>query len=109
MLPSKVEKPQISVSAVKSLVDVPVDIAISGVKPGQEITIRAERVTGSKNYLYLSSFATFIADSDGKVDLNNQAPINGSYSGIDGMGLFWSLEINKMEEWKKNSSTYFRK
>lgn len=104
MLSSKVEKPQISVSAVKSLVDAPVDIAISGVKPGQEVTIRANRVTESKNYLYFSSFATFIADNDGKVDLNNRAPINGSYSGIDGMGLFWSLEINKIEERKKNSS-----
>ncbi|WP_433066701.1 acyl-CoA thioesterase/BAAT N-terminal domain-containing protein [Dactylosporangium sp. CS-033363] len=36
--------------------------------------------------------ATFTADRAGVVDLARTAPIHGSYAGVDGMGLFWSMQ-----------------
>ena len=36
--------------------------------------------------------ATFKADGAGTVDVNSMAPLSGSYSGVDGMGLFWSMK-----------------
>ncbi|MBQ0894573.1 acyl-CoA thioesterase/BAAT N-terminal domain-containing protein [Micromonospora sp. U56] len=35
--------------------------------------------------------ATFTANGDGAVDLDQSAPVSGSYGGADGMGLFWSM------------------
>src|SRR5262249_40170607 len=39
--------------------------------------------------------ATFQADDQGAVDLGKQAPLKGTYSGVDAMGLFWSMEPDK--------------
>jgi Acyl-CoA thioester hydrolase/BAAT N-terminal region len=36
------------------------------------------------------SHATFVADSNGRVDVTRQAPIVGTYDGVAPMGLFWS-------------------
>ncbi|MBT2325727.1 acyl-CoA thioesterase/BAAT N-terminal domain-containing protein [Variovorax paradoxus] len=38
----------------------------------------------------IASEATFVADSEGVVDIARQAPVSGSYQGVDAMGLFWS-------------------
>lgn len=37
------------------------------------------------------SEATFKADRDGTIALDQQAPISGSYAGVDAMGLVWSM------------------
>jgi len=33
----------------------------------------------------------FASNARGKIDVNLQAPLSGSYRGVDGMGLFWSM------------------
>ncbi|WP_165555524.1 acyl-CoA thioesterase/bile acid-CoA:amino acid N-acyltransferase family protein [Kribbella pittospori] len=35
--------------------------------------------------------ATFTADDHGAIDLDSSSPAGGSYQGVDGMGLFWSM------------------
>ncbi|GHH46349.1 acyl-CoA thioesterase/bile acid-CoA:amino acid N-acyltransferase family protein [Lentzea cavernae] len=65
--------------------DHPVDVLVSGLKPGQTITVQLS--TGDR-----ASRAVFEADDRGVVDLTRHAPIEGSYRGVDPMGLFWSLE-----------------
>ncbi|GAA1346461.1 acyl-CoA thioesterase/bile acid-CoA:amino acid N-acyltransferase family protein [Saccharothrix algeriensis] len=60
------------------------DLRVVGLEPGGETTVRA--TTGD-----LAAQAVFRADDRGVVDLTRHAPVSGSYSGVDPMGLFWSL------------------
>src|SRR5262245_28713887 len=58
---------------------------ISSLKPRQPVTIRA--MTQDADGRLWQSFAGFYADRRGIVDLEAQAPANGTYRGIDAMGL----------------------
>jgi dienelactone hydrolase len=42
--------------------------------------------------LWWRSEAVFNSGAQGTIDLETQAPVSGSYRGIDGMGLFWSMK-----------------
>ncbi|RDI45562.1 acyl-CoA thioesterase/bile acid-CoA:amino acid N-acyltransferase family protein [Falsibacillus pallidus] len=95
-------KPWIQVDRMTSLVDSPINIRILDVEPQKEVTIKAHRAVEGEKIFHFSSFATFISDDMGQIDLNKQAPVRGTYSGTDGMGLFWSLEVSKIEEKVEN-------
>ncbi len=71
------------------LVDRPISIRVSGLEPGEPITLRAS-MPGSNHRIW-SAQATFIASSRGVVDVTRQAPRYGSYSGTHAMGLVWSM------------------
>jgi BAAT / Acyl-CoA thioester hydrolase C terminal./Acyl-CoA thioester hydrolase/BAAT N-terminal region. len=73
-----------------TLIDESVNIRLSGLLPGQSVYIRAETQDGALQRW--ASDATFVADEDGCIDVREQAPVAGTYSGIDGMGLFWSMQ-----------------
>ena len=81
---------RISVTPDISLIDERVNIRLSNLSPGESVTIRAETQDGSLRRWV--SNATFIADSHGCVDVSTQEPTSGTYSGIDALGLFWSME-----------------
>lgn len=66
----------------------PEPIRIAGLQPGERATLIASR-RGSKDTF--SSSATFVADRQGRVDTARQAPVAGSYSGVDALGLYWSV------------------
>ncbi len=68
------------------LIDDVVPIVVAGLPPGAATTVHATAGTQAR----VASSATFIADRDGRIDLTQMAPKNGSYSGVDPMGLFWS-------------------
>ena len=91
--------PVISIQPSEVFIDEPVSIRLSGFEPNQEVTIRATTVgiafpdltdTG----IVRESQATFQADANGAVNLEKQAPLSGSYTDADGMGLFWSMTEN---------------
>ena len=68
-------------------------IAVLGASPGAEITVQSTRRVAEFNgaeRTYTAS-ARFKADAQGRVDLAQQAPLSGSYSGADVRGLFWSM------------------
>ncbi|MET9224907.1 acyl-CoA thioester hydrolase/BAAT C-terminal domain-containing protein [Lentzea sp. NPDC003310] len=65
--------------------DQPVDVQVVDLEPGQQITVQLS--TGER-----ASHAVFEADDRGVVDLTRHAPLDGSYRGVDPMGLFWTLE-----------------
>src|SRR5450755_2966105 len=76
------------ISQRDSLYDVPLDIRVTGLRPGDRVTVglSATNEVGSR----WSARATFVAR--GKVlDLAATAPVAGSYRGIAGMGLFESM------------------
>ncbi|MFQ5462937.1 MAG: acyl-CoA thioesterase/bile acid-CoA:amino acid N-acyltransferase family protein [Phycisphaerae bacterium] len=65
-----------------------VHIRIVGLPPSAEVTVRAESDTGTGRLARAE--AIFVADAKGEIDLERTAPNAGSYSGVDGQGLFWS-------------------
>ncbi len=75
---------------VESQIDQQIHIKISRLQPGEEVWLRAS--TSDADEVRFDSWAKFIADGAGHVDLAKQAPTSGSYQSIDPMGLFWSME-----------------
>ncbi|MGH8129031.1 MAG: acyl-CoA thioester hydrolase/BAAT C-terminal domain-containing protein [Gammaproteobacteria bacterium] len=71
------------------LVDQPVTIRVSGLEPGEPVTLDAN-MKSYQGTVWRSS-ATFVADSKGIVDVARMAPRYGSYSGMHAMGLVWSM------------------
>jgi len=60
-------------------------IIINGLQPRQPATVRAS-MQDAEGRLW-QSFAGFYADARGVVNLAVQEPVNGTYRGIDPMGL----------------------
>lgn len=77
----------ITIDQADALIDVARHIRIEGAQPGEAVEISAE--TPRSGVLWRAQ-ARFIADAQGAVDLNRDAPVSGSYAGVDGMGLVWS-------------------
>lgn len=64
--------------------------------PSKEYRIVAS-TKDDQNKLF-SSTATFITDKHGVINLADQSPINGDYSGVDPMGLMWSMKCKSKKE-----------
>jgi dienelactone hydrolase len=71
------------------LMDERIGIRIAGLRPKRAILVTAR--TRSQDGLWWRSHAIFTSDSMGEIDLAAQAPVTGSYRGVDVMGLFWSM------------------
>lgn len=73
-----------------------VQITLVDLPPSIELEIDAERSMnpggppGTDIRVYKSS-ARFATDASGSLNLASTAPLSGSYSGVDPMGLFWSM------------------
>ncbi|ROR46153.1 acyl-CoA thioesterase/bile acid-CoA:amino acid N-acyltransferase family protein [Kitasatospora cineracea] len=80
----------IEVDAPTALVDQPVHVRITGLRPGQEVTVDSR--AADRQGLDWNGRADFRADAHGAVALDTAAPRSGTYQGADGMGLFWSME-----------------
>ncbi|NMM86853.1 palmitoyl-CoA hydrolase [Rhodococcus sp. SRB_17] len=78
----------LTVTPEDALIDMPRRIAVQGLAPGEEVTLGTRTLRGPG--VVWRSHATFRADADGVVDLQRDAPLAGSYSGVSGMGLVWS-------------------
>lgn len=81
--------------------DEPVQIVVQGLCPEQTVTLTA-KVKDDKGMIFQSS-AEYQANENGEVDLNCSPCLAGSYSGVEPMGLFWSLlpltPHNKLTWW----------
>ncbi len=82
-------------------------LRISGVPSGATVTVHALRL-GTRGRLEgrdwvestvkTHAFATFAADARGEVDIDDVSPIQGSYEGIDPLGLLWSGYLDDAPE-----------
>lgn len=72
-----------------ALRDVPPDIRVLGLDPNAEVRLTAATRTRFTSW---RSWALFEADSEGVVRVADVAPLDGTYSGVDGAGLLWSME-----------------
>lgn len=77
-----------------ALMDQPVTLRVTGLQPGEPVTLRA-MMSGHQKYSWVAE-ATFIADRHGEVNVAEQAPRYGSYSGVHAMGLIWSMLPQKV-------------
>lgn len=82
--------PRLLITPVSALVDEPLMIRLSGVEPGQTVTLRA--TTCDHVGQVLVSSAVFSADLDGRIDLGIHKPQSGSYDWVDPMGLIFTIE-----------------
>lgn len=82
--------PNVEVHPQTALIDECVAISIANLAAHEVVVLEAS-CTDKNNVLWLSR-ATFEADKEGKVHVATQAPISGSYQGVDPMGLFWSMK-----------------
>lgn len=79
--------PRFKLSADTVLMDEVAGIAVTGLPPGHDVTIRLNGLEWAKGWY---GSATFRADGNGNVDLTRDAPIAGRYVGVHAMGIFWS-------------------
>lgn len=78
-----------TVVPAQPLMDERLDIVVSGLPPGRLITVKAK--SRAQDQLWWRSEAAFNSGPRGAIDLSTQAPVSGTYRGIDAMGLFWSM------------------
>lgn len=79
------------ITPLDGLLDEPRHIVVEGVTPGARVTLTSRTLRGGGRPW--QSVATFVADTQGRVDLERDAPVAGDYSGVSGMGLLWSQRI----------------
>ena len=81
--------PTILVGPDRPLMDQRVNLTVFGLTPNAPVTVTARSV--AQDGVVWRSAATFRANATGAVWPSEQAPMSGSYRGVDGMGLFWSM------------------
>ncbi|MEM7202293.1 MAG: acyl-CoA thioesterase/bile acid-CoA:amino acid N-acyltransferase family protein [Planctomycetota bacterium] len=82
----------------------PVAIRLTGLDPGAEVTISAERVYGRRPPALHRASARFLADRDGVVDLERAQPVAAAWEGVDPRGLFWSMQSTE-DPWPDGQSS----
>ncbi|WP_164217152.1 acyl-CoA thioesterase/bile acid-CoA:amino acid N-acyltransferase family protein [Virgibacillus sp. YIM 98842] len=82
--------PKFQISSIESYIDEELTIKVIGCLKNSEVTIHA--TTYDEEEKKFCSYATFIADHEGMVNVSSQKPIKGTYNQADSSGLFWSME-----------------
>ncbi|XP_054452223.1 acyl-coenzyme A thioesterase 5-like isoform X2 [Anoplopoma fimbria] len=76
--------------------DEPVQVKVAGLRSRQVVTLRA-RSTDEKGVAFSSS-ATYRADGSGEIDLERDSSLRGSYTGVEPMGLLWSMRPDALHK-----------
>jgi len=98
-------KPTISIKPEKPLLDQELEISVCNLKANEKIIL--ELSSNDKDNNIWKSKALFQADNEGIVNVTKQAPLSGSYSGIDPMGLFWSMKPTSSDPSKNTLLSLF--
>lgn len=83
---------RLDVTPETTLVDERVHVRASGLPAGARVVIRSSTPISAGA---LRAEAIFVTDAKGTVDADAMAPIAGSYGGVDGMGLFWAMQLDR--------------
>lgn len=87
----------------RCMFDDPVQVKVAGLRSRQVITMRA-RSTDEKGVVFSSS-ATYKADGSGEIDLQRDPSLGGSYTGIEPMGLLWSMKADSLHRRLQKTSS----
>ncbi|XP_037756286.1 acyl-coenzyme A thioesterase 5 isoform X2 [Chelonia mydas] len=85
----------VAVEPAAGLADEPVATKVLGLAPGQRVTLRG--LVANEQGCLFDSCAHYLADSLGELDLSRDTAQGGDYTGVEPMGLFWSLSPAGME------------
>lgn len=88
---TRVSEAEMTVKPRQSLMDEKINISVTGLSPRQPITIAA-KLTGDSQEKF-ESYGHFIADDEGRVHLAERGCHAGTYTGVDAMGLLWSMRL----------------
>lgn len=80
---------QFTISPKDALIDTPQTIIINNLPPNQAITVTLE--TEDEASVKWESKASFISNDQGTINVSTFPSQDGNYTGVDGMGLFWSM------------------
>jgi dienelactone hydrolase len=94
----------LEVEPARGLVDTPLLIRLSGLAPRQRVLLTASQPDDYGRTW--CAHAEFEADAAGAVAVAEQAPVSGTYHGVDAMGLVWSMGLEPNEP---NQAPFFRK
>ncbi|XP_071486798.1 acyl-coenzyme A amino acid N-acyltransferase 1-like [Diadema antillarum] len=83
--------PEIHASPRRGLNDEALDIRAVGLEPHQRVHLKAHVYTESGKYRFEST-AEYRADANGEIKVAEDPSLGGSYTGVEPMGLIWSLE-----------------
>lgn len=81
---------KLTITPERAFLPEPVSLQASGFAPGAAVRIFA-RLVDDVGVAWVSE-GRFVADESGQVDVATSPSELGTYSGIDAMGLFWSLQ-----------------
>lgn len=76
-----------------------VAVQLTGLSPKSQVLIEAEMSPWT-------SRASFEVADDGSVDTSRDAPISGSYTGVDVDGLFWSMDSERLVSVQSTDVTF---
>ncbi|MFJ2093974.1 acyl-CoA thioesterase/bile acid-CoA:amino acid N-acyltransferase family protein [Streptomyces sp. NPDC087901] len=93
--PEHSARARIQVDRPESLADEAVRIRVSGLHPHEEVTVTAGSV--DRQDVRWTGRAVVTADDAGTVDLDRARIGSGTYHGVDGMGLFWSMRPDQKD------------
>ncbi|MYE82042.1 MAG: alpha/beta fold hydrolase [Gammaproteobacteria bacterium] len=82
-------EPAISVSPDPRMMLEEPSIQVSGAVPGGKVIVEASLADDGQQVW--TSRGVFYADSEGRVDPGTLASVDGTYTGVDAFGLFWSM------------------
>ncbi|XP_062413920.1 acyl-coenzyme A thioesterase 5-like [Pungitius pungitius] len=80
----------------RCMFDEPVQVKVAGLRSRQVVTLRA-RSTDEKGVVFSSS-ATVRADGSGRIDLERDPSLGGTYIGVESMGLLWSMRSDTLHK-----------
>jgi dienelactone hydrolase len=80
---------QVVIEPADQLYGVPFSLRITGLKANETVTLEAHSTDAVR--VEWQSSAVFKADEKGTVDVNRTAPVSGDYTGVDSLGLLWSM------------------
>uniref|UniRef100_A0A672FKA3 Acyl-CoA thioesterase 19 n=1 Tax=Salarias fasciatus TaxID=181472 RepID=A0A672FKA3_SALFA len=80
---------QLSVNPSRGLMDEKFVILVQNASPGSELTVYA--LHQCEDGHGWDAFAHYISDATGRVNVSEDCSLGGTYSGIEPMGLLWSL------------------
>ncbi|XP_061165096.1 acyl-coenzyme A thioesterase 1-like [Saccostrea echinata] len=80
---------KISVIPHDALVDEHVHIKVDGLPKNEPVTIKASLQEGNNRF---ASYGCYTATEQGHVTVEEQTSVQGTYTGLEPMGLFWSMK-----------------
>lgn len=81
--------PVIIANPVKAVVDEKIEIRVENLQPNQPVTLHSLLKTDYGDLW--ESFAHYVSNSDGTVQVMNDTSLGGSYTGCEPMGFIWSM------------------